>query len=251
MSQIVDTDVQLIREASQTAAVVLWEMINALRPGMTAVSLDQLAGRIMDREGVRSAPRLEGFPGNTCISVNEIVAHGIPDYRPFRCGDVVNIDVSVEKYGLYGDVAYTFVVGGYADDATRILCETARHATLLAVQNSVAGIKLNEIARIIEQEARRKGFTVIKNLCSHGVGRSLHAYPANILNYYDPAEDTVLEEGMVIAWEPYISTCATRVIEKEGCNHALTTHNNSIVAQFEHTVLVTSHTPEILTVLPR
>lgn len=251
MSKIAELDIDLIRSASQAAATVLWEMMESLKPALTSLELDEIAGAIMEREGVRSAPRLEGFPGNTCISINETVAHGVPNHRRIRCGDLVNIDVSVEMEGHYGDVAYTFVVGGYADKMTERLCETARRATLLAVENSVAGAKVNEIAKLIEKEARANEFTVIRNLCSHGVGRSLHAYPANILNYYDPADDTVLEEGMVIAWEPYISSCASRVIEKKGCDHSLTTHNNSLVAQFEHTVLITADKPEILTLLPR
>ena len=181
--------------------------------------------------------------------MNDIIAHGVPNHRVFRCGDFINLDVSVEKDGFFGDVAYTFVLGQHPESELQALCSTAKKITMLAVKNSLPGKKVNEIGMIIEEEARRDGFTVIRNLCSHGVGRTLHAYPSNILNYYDPDENLVLEEGMVIAWEPYISTCATRAIEKDGHEHALTTHNQSHVAQFEHTVLVTADKPEILTVL--
>jgi methionyl aminopeptidase len=242
-------DLAALRAANRAAARVLWEMIRIIKPGMTALQLDQRAAEIMVELGARSAPKLtEDFPGYTCISVNDIIAHGIPNHRIFRCGDFVNIDVSIEKDGFFGDVAYTFVLGQHQDPDLQNLCRTAKNITLLAVRNSLPGKKLNEIGKMIEDEARKHGYTVIRNLCSHGVGRSLHEHPVNILNFYDPEEDLVLEEGMVIAWEPYISTCATRAIEWNGCEHALTTHNQSHVAQFEHTVLVAANKPEILTV---
>jgi methionyl aminopeptidase len=238
-----------LRSANQAAARILWEMIRIIKPGMTAIELDNRAAEIMNKLDARSAPKLiENFPGHTCISVNDVIAHGVPNHRIFRCGDFVNIDVSVEKDGFFGDVAYTFVLGHTQDPDLHNLCKTARDITLKAVKNSVPGKKLNEIGKIIEDETRNHGYTVIRNLCSHGVGRSLHEHPVNILNYYDPDEDLVLEEGMVIAWEPYISNCATRAIEMEGCDHGLTTHNQSHVAQFEHTVLVAANKPEILTI---
>ena len=238
MSIILETDIDALRQVNRIAAKVLWEMIRIIKPGITAIQLDNRAARTMEQMGARSAPKLtENFPGYTCISVNDTIAHGVPNHRIFRCGDFVNIDVSVEKNGFFGDVAYTFVLGQHQDPELLTLCSAAKKITLLAVKNSIPGKKLNEIGMIIEEEARVHGYTVIRNLCSHGVGRTLHAHPANILNYYDPDENIVLEEGMVIAWEPYISTCATRAIEKDGNEHALTTHNQSHVAQFEHTVL--------------
>ena len=110
------------------------------------------------------------------------------------------------------------------------------------------GTPVNKIANAIEEVARADEFTIVKNLCSHGVGKSLHAFPENINNYYDPEETLVLKEGMVIAWEPYISSCAVRAIES-GDQWNLTTHNKSHVAQFEHTILITSDKPEILTII--
>jgi len=250
MLKTCQNDLVALRAANQAAARVLWEMIRIIKPGMTAIQLDDRAADIMNELGASSAPRLtEDFPGNTCISVNEVIAHGIPNHRVFRCGDFINIDVSVEKDGFFGDVGYTFVLGQHRDPDLQNLCRTARNITLMAVKNSLPGKRLNEIGKIIEDETRRNGYTVIRNLCSHGVGRCLHEHPVNILNFYDPGEDLVLEEGMVIAWEPYISTCATRAVEVKGCEHALTTHNRSHVAQFEHTVLVTGSKPEILTVI--
>ncbi len=242
-----DQNIEGLRKAGNIVAKVLWEMINALKPGMTTMKLDEIAGKYLHKFNANSAPRLEGFPGNTCISVNEIIAHGIPNKRILRCGDKINIDVSAEHNGYFGDVAYTVILGEQGHRTNKLL-DCAKRATLTAVKMSIAGTPVNQIAQAIENEARNDGYTIIKNLCSHGVGKSLHAFPHNIINYYDPDETLVLEAGMVIAWEPYLSTCAIRALEADD-EWNLTTHNHSEVAQFEHTVLVTDDKPEILTII--
>jgi methionyl aminopeptidase len=243
-----DRDLEGLRKSGKIVAQVMWEMINALRPGITPKQLDDIAGSLFKKLKSKSAPMLEGFPGNTCISVNEIIAHGVPDKRILKCGDRINIDVSAEHKGYFGDIAYTAIIGD-APDANHKLIECAREATLKAVKMSVHGTPINRIAKEIEEFARSHNYTIIKNLCSHGVGKSLHAFPQNILNYYDPEETLVLQEGMVIAWEPFVSAGACRAIETGENDWNLTTHNQSDVAQFEHTVLVIKGEPEILTLL--
>ena len=240
-------EIEGLRKTGRIVSNILMEMINKLKPGVTTLFLDQIAERYLRKFGAKSAPKMVGFPGNTCISVNDIIAHGIPNRRILRCGDRVNIDVSAEHHGFFGDVAYTVILGATNHESNKLL-ECAKEATMKAVNMSVAGTPINTIASKIEQHARENDFTIIKNLCSHGVGKSLHAFPENIVNYHDPEEKLVLQEGMVIAWEPYISTCAVRAIESD-LEWSLTTHNKSQVAQFEHTVLVTKDKPEILTVL--
>lgn len=242
-----EKDIEGLRASGQIVAKVLWEMINKLQPGITTAQLDEIAGKHFKLLNANSAPKLEGFPGNTCISVNEIIAHGVPSKRILRCGDQVNIDVSAEYNGYFSDVAYTVILGNYFHESSRLL-DCAKRATLQAVNMSIAGTPINKISKAIEKEVRDNDFTIIKNLCSHGVGKSLHAHPVNIINYYDPEETLILEEGMVIAWEPYVSSGAVRAIERDD-EWNLTTHNKSEVAQFEHTVLVTNDKPEILTVL--
>lgn len=240
-----EDDIIGLRKSGKIAATVLLEMINKLKPGITSFQLDQIAEKYLKQHRANSAPKKIGFPGNTCISVNEIIAHGTPNRRVLRCGDRVNIDVSAEYNGYFGDVAYTVILGNSNHETNKLL-DCAKRATLKAISLSVAGTPVNKISRAIEDEARRDDFTIIKNLCSHGVGKSLHAFPENITNYYDPEETLVLKEGMVIAWEPYVSTCAVRAIDS-GAEWNLTTHNKSEVAQFEHTILITSDRPEILT----
>ncbi len=247
MKNISEKDIQGLRKAGKTVATVLWEMINHVQPGMTSMQLDIFAGEVLKKSGAKSAPRQTGFPGYTCISVNEIIAHGVPTRRIFQSGDMINIDVSASCDGYFGDVGYTFILGVKNEEAEKI-CACAKNATMKAIGMSRPGVKVNEIARVIEHEARSNGYTIIKNLCSHGVGKTLHAHPVNILNYYEPEETTVLEAGMAIAWEPYISSYATRAIETNN-DWDFTTHNQSIVAQFEHTILITENEPEILTVL--
>jgi methionyl aminopeptidase len=244
---ITDQDIAGLRESGNIVAKVLWEMINVLKPGMTTLKLDEIAGKYLKKLNANSAPRLEGFPGYTCISVNEIIAHGIPNNKILHCGDKINIDVSAEHNGYFGDVAYTLILGDPQHRSNELI-DCAKRATLGAVNMSIAGTPVNKIAKAIEDEARKHGYTIIKNLCSHGVGKSLHSFPHNIINYYDAEETLVLESGMVIAWEPYISSCAIRAIETSD-EWNLTTHNKSEVAQFEHTVLVTEGKPEILTVV--
>ena len=248
MSVNSEKDIVAIRKVCNVVAHVLWEMINFIKPGTTTQKLDEIGEKVMKQFGAKSAPKyFHNFPGNTCISVNEIIAHGIPNKRILRCGDFVNIDVSAELNGFFGDVGYSLVLREYNYELDK-LCQCAKTATLKAISKCVAGTTVNEIGKVVEDEARSKGYTVIKNLCSHGIGRTLHAHPKNILNYFDPEETNILESGMVIAFEPYISNGACRAMELSD-GWTLTTHNNSRVAQFEHTVLVTDGKPEILTVL--
>jgi methionyl aminopeptidase len=242
-----DHDLAGMRKSGKIAAAILWDMINAIRPGITTANLDKLAARLIKLHKANSAPKQEGFPGYTCISVNEIIAHGVPGKQVLRLGDHINIDVSIEHNGYYGDVAYTLIIGENGPESKPLL-DCAREITMKATMMSTAGTPINSISKMIEDTARSNQYSIIRNLCSHGVGKSLHAFPTNILNYYDPEETLVLREGMVIAWEPYISGGACRAIQQDG-DWNLTTHNKSEVAQFEHSVLVTDGTPEILTLL--
>ncbi len=240
-----DHELKAMRKSGKIAATILWDLINSMKPGMTTGNLDALAGKLFKLHKSHSAPRLEGFPGNACISVNEIIAHGIPGKRVLQSGDRVNIDVSVEHGGYFSDVAYTLILGENGHLSNPLL-DCARQITMDAIGSSVAGTPINEVAKQIEDSARSKQYSIIKNLCSHGVGKSLHTYPVNILNYYDSDETIVLCEGMIIAWEPFVSAGACRAIESDG-EWNLTTHNKSEVAQFEHTILITSQGSEILT----
>lgn len=185
------------------------------------------------------------FPGSTCISVNEEVAHGIPGPRVINAGDLINIDVSAELNGYYGDAGVSFQLPPYNDDILR-LCQSAEETMMSVINHLRAGMKVNEIGRMMELEARKRGYRVVRNLCSHGIGKSLHEKPFEILPFYNPRVTTVLKEGQVITVEPFLSTGADYV-EQQSDGWTLSVVDNGRVAQFEHTIIVTKGEPIILT----
>lgn len=236
-----------LREASKRAATILSEMVNHIKIGMNTLTLDAFAGELMKKLEVNSAPQQDGFPGNTCISVWPIIAHGVPGKRIMRCGDLINIDVSVEYKGFYGDVGYSFVLGG-GNEAYNKICETGKASLKSGIEKCRVGNKLNDLGRAMEDVVRPKGYTIIKNLCSHGIGRQLHVSPCAIYNFYNDEQEDIIQPGMIMALEPYVSSGACRAKETEN-EWNLTTHNKSIVVQYEHTILVTEDGPEVLTVI--
>lgn len=242
-----ESDVEGLKRVGGIVAAALREMLDSIEPGMTTAELDEVGRAALERRGARSAPQLAyKFPGATCISVNEEVAHGVPGPRVIRAGDVVNVDVSAELDGYFADTGGTRVVPPSTPTKDR-LC----HATKLALQEAVAqaraGNKLNRIGKAVQRVAKAHQFKIIKNLAGHGVGRSLHEEPDGILGYYEPSDPRELKEGMVIAIEPFFSTKTTFVEEAED-GWTLVGARGNLSAQYEHTVIVTRGDPIILTV---
>ncbi len=247
MSITSDADLSGMQKISSAVAVTLREMREYARPGMTAKALDEYGGAILADMGAASAPRLTyGFPGWTCISVNNEVAHGIPsDKKVFKEGDLVNIDVSAELGGYWSDNGGSFVLG--EDINKQLPLVNASKRILLAAINQIrGGVRISEIGRLIETEAKKSGYRVIKNLVGHGVGRSLHEEPFEIPCYYDRANFTRFRKNSVVAIETFISTKASFADEK-GDGWTFITNDGSFVAQHEHTVVVTDSKPIILT----
>ncbi len=242
-----DEDLRALKEIGWIVAATLKAMIARVEPGMTTGELDQIGKELLESHGARSAPRLSyGFPGYTCISINEEAAHGIPGERVIRPGDMVNIDVSAEKDGYFADTGGSFVVppGSYQQEK---LLDATRLALREACRSARAGRPLSDIGRAIQKVARQKGFRIIKNLCSHGVGRSLHEEPTEIPGYYEPRDRRRLHEGLVITIEPFLSTKSTQVTET-GDGWTLAGHHGNLSAQFEHTMVITRGEPILLTV---
>jgi methionyl aminopeptidase len=241
-----ERDIDCLRRVGRVVSVVLREMLGSIEVGMTTAELDDIGRASLERRGARSAPRLTyQFPGATCISVNEEVAHGIPGARVIGSGDLVNIDVSAELDGYYADTGGTRVVPPSTPIKDR-LC----HATKLALQEAVAearaGNKLNRIGKAVQRVAKTHQFKVIRNLAGHGVGRSLHEEPESIVGYFEPRDTRVLKEGMVIAIEPFLSTRTTLVEEAED-GWTLVGSRGNLSAQYEHTLIVTRSEPIIVT----
>lgn len=241
-----DEDLAGLKEIGKIVAVIRDEMIKKTVPGVTTKELDDFAGELFEKYGAISGPKGEyDFPGFTCISVNEEVAHGIPGKRIIQDGDLVNIDVSASKNGYFADTGRSFVVGN-KDEKLIDLCETAQKAFEEGVKKLRAGAKLSMVGKSVHRTAKNNGYTVIMNLTGHGVGRSLHEKPDHILNYFDPWDTQLLREGMVVAFEPFISSGDEQVVEQSD-GWTFITPNKSFVAQCEHTVVVTKDKPIILT----
>lgn len=241
-----ERDIEGLRAIGQVVARTLREMSKAIAPGVTTLELDRIGAAALKRERAVSAPRcVYRFPGDTCISVNEEAAHGIPGERVLAPGDVVNIDVSAELDGYFGDTGATFVVP--PDNALkRRLLATAEEALARAMQAARAGARLNGIGQAIETAAEHAGFTTLRDLGSHGVGRSLHEEPRFIPNFHDPVDKRRLQDGQVITIEPFISTGSC------GCRTApdgwtLISGPGNLSAQFEHTLVIRAGEPLIMT----
>ena len=242
-----DEELQALKEIGYICAKVRDTMQEATKPGITTKELDNIAKELFEEHGAISAPiHDEKFPGQTCISVNEEVAHGIPGKRVIREGDLVNIDVSALKNGYYADTGISFVVGEADNPLKQKVCDVALEAFDAAIAKVKPGTKLSNIGKAVHATARKNDLTVIKNLTGHGVGQSLHEAPSHVMNYYDPKDKTLLKEGVVIAVEPFISSKATFVTEGKN-DWAFETKDKSFVAQIEHTVIVTKDGPMLTT----
>jgi methionyl aminopeptidase len=239
-------DVVALRRIGRIVSKTLQQMLEAAEPGMTTRELDQIGERLLADAGARSAPRLTyGFPGATCISINEEAAHGVPGDRVIGAGDVVNVDVSAELDGYFADTGVTVVVPPGSPQKTR-LCHAARTALAQAMACARAGAPLNGIGAAIERTARAHRFKVVRNLGSHGVGRALHEEPAHIAGHFDPSDRRLLKEGMVITIEPFLSTRSDIVTEGPDGWTLLGARGN-LSAQYEHTMIITRGHPIVVT----
>jgi methionyl aminopeptidase len=213
--------------------------------GITTAELDAIAASVLAEHRARSAPALVyGFPGTVLISVNDEIVHGIPGARRVRRGDVVKIDVTVEKDGYIADAARTVVVEP-GHESSRRLAACAEAAFSAGLAAARAGTRVNEIGRAVEREVRRSGFAVIEGLTGHGVGRTIHESPA-VPNRYDPRQRDVLTEGLVLTIEPLISAGAGHAFEDED-GWTMRTVDGSLAAHHEHTIVVTKGEPILLT----
>jgi len=205
-----------MRAAGKVVRAVLEAMRREVRPGVTTAELDEAGALEMHRHGAQSAPVLVyKFPGANCISINEEAVHGIPGKREIHEGDLVKLDVTVEKDGFMADAAVTVPVGKVSEECRRLV-ECAERAFTKAMLVARAGFRVSEIGRVIEREVRRSGFAVIRDLGGHGIGRTIHEEP-RVPNYADPAANQILSEGLVITVEPIIAAGSGRsVMAKDG-----------------------------------
>jgi len=240
-------DLKYLKAIGRVCAETLRKMTGAVCAGMTTQELDEIGRAFLAAEGARSAPQaMYQFPGATCISVSPVIAHGIPNEYVLREGELIHIDVSAEMDGYYADTGASMVVSKRERELKKLIDATS--AVLSKVLHiAKAGNPLNGIGRTVEEEARKRGYNVIKDLTGHGIGHKLHEDPKEILNYYNPQDRRILNEGLVLAIEPFLTTGIGRVVEERD-GWSLRTMDRTIAAQFEHTIIVTKNEPIVLTI---
>lgn len=236
-----------MQKAGEAVACTLREMTLFARPGMTTKELDEYGAKILAGFGARSAPKLTyGFPGYNCISVNNEFCHGIPsDKRVLEEGDLVNIDVSAELNGFWADNGGSFVLGKDIHQHQNLV-DASKFILKKAIEQIKGGVRIADIGHLMEQEAKKRGYKVIKNLGGHGVGRSLHEQPDALLNFGDRSDKRRFRKNTVVAIETFISTSSTYANELDD-EWTLVGNRGGYMAQHEHTLVVTDGKPIILT----
>src|SRR5208282_3558151 len=231
-----EIELRKLQVIGKIVRLTLDEMAAAVRPGVTTAELDAIGAAVLARHGAESSPLVYGFPGTACISVNDEAIHGIPGRRALAEGDLIKLDVTAQKDGFVADAAVTVRVGRVSATADA-LTRCAETAFRLGVKAARPGNRVCEIGRAVEREVRRCGFSVIRELCGHGVGRTIHEEPC-VPNHYDSRFRTKLTEGLVITIEPIIAA-------GNGSAHLLpdkwtiSTTDNSLAAHYEHTIVIT------------
>ena len=243
--------IQGMRTAGRLASEVLDYLTPFIKPGITTQEIDRLAAECMVKQGSTSAtlgyqpPGYPPYPASLCTSVNNVVCHGIPNDKPLKKGDIVNVDVTVIKDGWYGDTSRMFIVGEGSIAATRLV-KLTYEAMWHGIVRVKPGVRLGDIGHAIQQFAEGHGFSVVREFCGHGIGRRFHEEP-QVLHYGKPGTLEELKPGMTFTIEPMINLGRKEVKESGNDGWTIVTRDRSLSAQWEHTVLVTDTGYEVLT----
>jgi methionyl aminopeptidase len=242
-----------MRTACRLASEVLDYLTPLIQPGVTTLEIDRLAAEYMKQQGTVSAtigyqpPGYPPYPGHLCTSINHVVCHGIPNDKPLKKGDILNVDVTVIKDGWFGDNSRMYLVGGEAAASVqaRRLCQVTFEAMWKGIVMVRPGIRLGDIGHAIQTYAESNGFSVVREFCGHGIGQRFHEEP-QVLHYGRPGTMEELKPGMTFTIEPMINA-GKRDIKEAGDGWTIVTRDRSLSAQWEHTVLVTPTGYEVLT----
>ncbi len=242
-----------MRTACRLASEVLDYLTPLIQPGVTTLEIDRLAAEYMKQQGTVSAtigyqpPGYPPYPGHLCTSINHVVCHGIPNDKPLKKGDILNVDVTVIKDGWFGDNSRMYLVGGEAAASVqaRRLCQVTFEAMWKGIVLVRPGIRLGDIGHAIQTYAESNGFSVVREFCGHGIGQRFHEEP-QVLHYGRPGTMEELKPGMTFTIEPMINA-GKRDIKEAGDGWTIVTRDRSLSAQWEHTVLVTPTGYEVLT----
>jgi methionyl aminopeptidase len=251
MSISTPEELAAMRAAGRVVRLMLEAMKSAARSGLTTADLDHIGGDVMVKNGARSGPSLVyQFPGVSCISVNDEIVHGVPSSRKLRNGDLLKLDVTIQLDGFMADAAETVIVGEGPEQSVpsalgNRLAACAQHAFHQAMQVARAGNPVQDIGRAVEAAVKADGFHVIRELCGHGIGRTIHERPS-VPNWPDPSASSLLTEGLVITIEPIIASKSGRtILARDGWT--VRTADRGLAAHYEHTLVITKAEPMLLT----
>jgi methionyl aminopeptidase len=237
-------EIELIRESSLLVGKTLAEVAKVIKPGATTLSLDKVAYEfINDNKAIPAFLNYNGFPNSLCISVNANVVHGIPGKYALKDGDIISVDCGVVKNGFFGDSAYTFAIGNVKPEVLNLL-KVTKESLYKAIEWCVAGKRLGDISEAVQSHAESNGYSVVRELVGHGIGKSLHESP-EVPNYGKKGNGLVLQEGLVIAIEPMINM-GKKAIVQENDGWTIRTADNLPSAHFEHTVTIGKNKADIL-----
>lgn len=241
------SEIAKIREAGRVVARAIRLMHEAIVPGKTTTrDLDNIAARVVAEAGGSCAfLGYRGYPANTCISVNEVVIHGIPNDEPVQDGDIIDLDIGVEKDGWFADAAWTFPIGTISAEAQRLL-NISQECLHQGIAKARIGNRVGDISAAVQKYAERNGYGVVTELVGHGIGRNLHEEP-NVPNFGKPNTGPPIREGMTICIEPMINQ-GTKKVKTLADGWTIVTADGKLSAHFEHTVAITRNGPELLTV---
>jgi methionyl aminopeptidase len=239
-----DEEIELLREANLIVARTLGEVAKFVAPGVTTLKLDEIAEAYIRSQGaVPGFLGYGGFPNTLCIPVNENVVHGIPSSQVLQEGDIVSVDCGAVKDGFNGDSTYTFCVGNVADEVRQLL-KTTKESLFFGIEHAVPGNRIGDIGHAVQEYCEKRGYSVVRELCGHGVGKHLHEDP-DVPNYGRKGTGPLIKNGMVIAIEPMINLGSKNiVIERDGWT--CRTKDRKPSAHFEHTIAVHNGKPDIL-----
>jgi methionyl aminopeptidase len=237
-------EIELIRESSLLVGKTIAEVAKSIKPGVTTLQLDSIAEQfIKDHNAMPSFLGYSGFPNSLCISVNDVVVHGIPSKYVIKEGDIISVDCGVFKNGFHGDSAYSFAVGEVGEDKRKLLAVTLE-SLLRGIEKVKVGNRIGDVSFAVQQHAEINGYGVVRELVGHGLGKDLHEKP-EVPNFGKQGRGQKILEGLVIAIEPMINM-GTKNVVHENDGWTIRTQDRKVSAHFEHTVAVTSCGVDVL-----